>query len=338
MLDDRKMDVLKAIVTDYVSSQEPVGSKALVERHQLKVSPATVRNDMAVLEEEGYITQPHTSAGRIPTDKGYRLFVDRIATVKPLSAAEKRAIQTFMTGALDVEDIVTRTVRLLAQITQQVAIVQYPIASSAVVRHVELVPLTIDRLLVIVINSTGRVEQRAIEVVADELALARLRDRLNAALVGHAPGSGAERLRNLLGELSTEDRHAAASVIATVLEMLATDPSTRVVVGGVPNLTRFGDQFATTVKPVLEALEEQVVLLHLLGEAYGSAGDVTVRIGHENPYEPLQTTSLVASTYGNPDDAFATLGIVGPTRMDYPSTMASVRAVARYVGRFLAEG
>jgi heat-inducible transcriptional repressor len=126
-------------------------------------------------------------------------------------------------------------------------------------------------------------------------------------------------------------------VIATLLELATADPATRVVVGGVPNLTRFGDQFETTVKPVLEALEEQVVLLRLLGEAGGSS-DVTVRIGHENPYQPLQSTSVVASAYSHGDDVWASMGIVGPTRMDYPTTMASVRAVARYVGRFLAEG
>ena len=141
MLDDRKLTILRAIVTDYVSMREPVGSRALVERYQLDVSPATVRNDMAVLEEEGYIMQPHTSAGRIPTDKGYRLFVDRLGAVKPLSTAERRAIETFMAGALDVDDVVRRTVRLLAQITQQVAIVQYPIVSGAIIRHVEIVTL-----------------------------------------------------------------------------------------------------------------------------------------------------------------------------------------------------
>ncbi|WP_420175199.1 heat-inducible transcriptional repressor HrcA [Luteococcus sp. OSA5] len=339
MLDERKMDVLKAIVTDYVSSKEPVGSKALVERHQLKVSPATVRNDMAVLEEEGYITQPYTSAGRIPTDKGYRLFVDRLATVKPLSAAEKRAIQTFMAGALDLDDIVTRTVRLLAQVTQQVAIVQYPISSTAQVRHIELVSLTSDRVLVILINSTGRVDQRSVELpMHTEDALADLRQRLNAAVVGLTPAQGAEKLSALAQEVPGGlARTSANTVIATVLEMLADDPSTRVAVAGVPNLSRFGDQFDTAVKPVLEALEEQVVLLHLLGEA-ATSPDVTVRIGQENPYERLQSTSLVASTYGSRDDSWATLGIVGPTRMDYPATMASVRAVARYVGRFLAEG
>src|ERR1700754_1258158 len=117
--EERRFAVLRAIVADFVATQEPVGSKMLVDRHHLGVSPATVRNDMAVLEEEGYIAQPHTSAGRIPTDKGYRLFVDKLAGVKPLSGAERRAIQNFLGGAVDLDDVVTRTVRLLAQLTRQ---------------------------------------------------------------------------------------------------------------------------------------------------------------------------------------------------------------------------
>lgn len=338
MLDERKLEILRAIVTDYVSSQEPVGSRALVERHSLNVSPATVRNDMAVLEEEGYITQPHTSAGRIPTDKGYRLFVDRLAGVKPLSAAERRAITTFMEGALDIDDVVRRTVRLLAQVTHQVAIVQYPVISAATVRHIEVVRLTDDRGLVIAVSSSGRIEQRTIELGSvTEEALTELRTRLNESLVGLTPSQAVEGLGALAEALPGHLHGLGAVVAASLLEMMTADPSTRVVVGGVPNLTRFGDQFETTVKPVLEALEEQVVLLRLLGEA-SSSTDVTVRIGQENPYASLQTTSVVATAYGRDHDIWATMGIVGPTRMDYPSTIASVRAVARYVGRFLAEG
>jgi len=136
VLDDRKLAVLRAIVRDYVSTMEPVGSKSLVDRHHLDVSPATIRNDMAVLEEQGYISQPHTSAGRIPTDKGYRLFVDRLSGIKPLSAAERRAIETFLAGAYDLDDVVMRTVRLLAQLTRQVALVQYPSLTRSAVRHI----------------------------------------------------------------------------------------------------------------------------------------------------------------------------------------------------------
>lgn len=337
-MDDRKIEVLRAIVTDYVHSQEPVGSKALVDRHDLGVSPATVRNDMAALEDEGYITQPHTSAGRIPTDKGYRMFVDRLGTVKPLSAAERRAIQVFLSGALEIDEVVTRTVRLLAQVTQQVAIVQYPVLSSATIRHVELVSLSVERAMIVMINSSGRVDQRQVELPAiGEDALAELRQRLNVAMVGKTSTVAADALGKLTQELLPPDRVAGQVCIAVLLEMLGSGASTKVAVGGVPNLGRFGDDFEHTVRPVLEALEEQVVLLKLLGEA-STTDDVTVRIGHENPYKELQTTSLIASGYGSPDDMWATLGVVGPTRMDYPSTMASVRAVARYVGRFLTEG
>ncbi len=338
MLDERKLAVLRAVVTDYVATREPVGSKALVERHRLDVSPATIRNDMAVLEEEGYLVQPHTSAGRVPTDKGYRLFVDRLATVKPLSGAERRAISIFLTGAVDVDDIVHRTVRLLAQLTRQVAIVQYPSAPTSTVRHVELVSLNPDRVLLIVIDSTGRIEQRAVQLTAhSDLELNGWRDRLNQRLVGL---QSANARRALAEEFKPTDADAerAREIVAGIAAMLEVDPSAEVLVAGVPNLTRYGASYENAIQPVLEALEEQVVLLRLLGEAVGAQpGEVAIRIGQENTYVPLHSTSLVASPYGA-DEVRATLGVVGLTHMDYPSTIAAVRAVARYVGRFLAEG
>jgi heat-inducible transcriptional repressor len=299
-----------------------------------------VRNDMAVLEDEGYLTQPHTSAGRIPTDKGYRLFVDRLATIKPLSAAERRAISTFLAGAVDLDDIVSRTVRLLAQITHQVAIVQYPISPAVRLRHVEVVSLSDTRVLVIVVTAAGRVEQRSVEAAShSEEVLARVRDQLNAIVRDHTPEEVVPGLSNWSNSLDAELRPLAKVVAGAVVEILTANPGRRVLVGGVPNLARFGDAYETTVKPVLEALEEQVVLLHLLGIAAGEhPGEVAVQIGQENPYEPLQATSVVAAAYGDPSDSWASLGVVGPTRMDYPSTIAAVRAVARYVGRYLAEG
>src|SRR4249919_1259710 len=167
VVEERKLAVLRAIVEDYVSTQEPVGYKSLVERHQLGVSPATVRNDMAALEEEGFIAQPHTSAGRVPTDKGYRLFVDRLSEVKPLSAGERKAIQAFLSEAVDLDDVLRRSVRLLAQLTRQVAVVQYPTLTRALVRHIEVVPLAPQRLLLVVITDSGRVEQRTVELLDD---------------------------------------------------------------------------------------------------------------------------------------------------------------------------
>src|SRR6201988_693346 len=184
--DDRRFEVLRAIVADFVATQEPIGSKSLVDRHNLGVSSATVRNDMAVLEAEGYITQPHTSSGRGPTEKGYPGFVDRLHDVKPLSSAERRAIQSFLESGVDLDDVLRRAVRLLAQLRRQVAVVQYPTLSTSSVRHLEVIGLTPARLLMVVITDTGRVDQRIVKlgVVIDDHQLAQLRDRLGQAMEG----------------------------------------------------------------------------------------------------------------------------------------------------------
>jgi heat-inducible transcriptional repressor len=335
VLDDRKLAVLRAIVQDYVSTHEPVGSKTLVERHTLGVSPATIRNDMAVLEEEGYIAQPHTSAGRVPTDKGYRLFVDRLSSIKPLSAAERRAIQQFLDGAVDLDDVVNRTVRLLAQLTRQVAVVQYPSLTRSSVRHVELLTLAPTRIMLVLITDTGRVEQRVIECavpVGDDL-LADLRARLNAAVANRRFTDVPPALADMPATFEPTDRPVVTSVIAALLETLVERRDERLVLGGTANLMRLGHDFADGLLEVLEALEEQVVLIRLLGEA--ASPEVTVRIGHENP-DALSSTSVVASGYGRGDEVVARLGVIGPTRMDYPGTMGAVRAVARYVGQILA--
>jgi len=337
MLDDRKLGVLGAVVVDYVRSREPVGSRALVERHHLDVSPATIRNDMAALEEEGYLAHPHTSAGRVPTDKGYRMFVDKLATVKPLSPAERRAIGTFLQGAAGIDDVMTRTARLLAQLTHQVAIVQYPAPPPARLRHIELVRLGATRLLVIAIRSSGDVDQRVVDgphMTQDEVD--ELRDIVNRTVAGTHPAQAS----GLLGaHLAAQDitRQRRLSPVADALsDMLGAQAPERLVVSGVPNLARFGTEYSTMIEPLLEAIEEQVVLLRLLSEAAKDRADVSVRIGAENPYEPLHEASVVTSSYSPPDGgALSGLGVVGPTRMDYPSTMATVRAIAHYIGGFL---
>ncbi len=338
MVEDRRLAVLRAIVEDYVSTEEPVGSKSLVERHNLGVSPATIRNDMAALEEEGYIAQPHTSAGRVPTDKGYRLFVDRLSTVKPLTAAERRAIQSFLDHAVDLDDVVLRTVRLLAQLTRQVAVVQYPSLTRSTVRHVEVVPLGGTRVMLVLITDTGRVEQRVVECrqVPGEQLVADLRTRLNGAIGGQRLTEVPELVADLAERFAPADRPVVDTLLAVLLEALLEQSEERVVLAGTANLARFGQDFPLTIRPVLEALEEHVVLLRLLGEA-SDPSSLTVRIGSEIQHEGLVSTSLVSTGYGSGAEAVAKLGVLGPTRMDYPSTMGAVRAVARYVGQILAE-
>lgn len=337
MSEDRRLAVLRAIVEDYVATHEPVGSRALVDRHGLAVSPATVRNDMAALEDEGFIAQPHTSAGRVPTEKGYRLFVDRLAEVKALSPAERRAIQGFLAGAFDLDDVVDRTVRLLAQLTRQVAVVQYPSLSRSSVRHVELVALMPARIMLVVIASTGRIEQRVVDVPAplSDDVLSDLRSRINVAVHGRGFADVADGVAELHAGFATEDRASVLALVTALLEMLVETREERVVVAGAANLTRMPTDFPLSVQPVMEALEEQVVLLRLLGEV--GSDEAMVRIGSENEVEQLAGTSVVTAGYGADGAAVAALGVLGPTRMDYAANMASVRAVARYLGRILAD-
>ena len=337
MLDERKVAVLRAIVADYVRCREPVGSKGLVERHQLGVSPATIRNDMAVLEEEGYIIAPHTSAGRIPTDKGYRLFVDQLAGVRPLSPSERRAIHKFLGEPVDLNDAVERAVRLLAQFTHQLAVVQYPSFSRSVVRHVEVVGLSPRRLLVVVISDTGRVDQRQVEL-ADDIThgqVSELRDALNTVVAGRAFDSLASDLADFGSQLRPAIRDAARSVATAVLETSSEHRDDRLVYAGAANLARERDDFGESLDHVLDALEEQMVLLRLLGES--GRAELRVRIGRENSDSGLTTASVVTSGYGTASRVVAQLGVVGPTRMDYASTMSAVDAVARYLGRIVSE-
>ncbi|CDQ43246.1 MULTISPECIES: heat-inducible transcriptional repressor HrcA [Mycolicibacterium] len=336
--DDRRFEVLRAIVADFVATKEPIGSKTLVERHNLGVSSATVRNDMAVLEAEGYITQPHTSSGRVPTEKGYREFVDRLDDVKPMSSAERRAILGFLESGVDLDDVLRRAVRLLAQLTRQVAIIQYPTLSASTVRHLEVVALTPAKLLLVVITDSGRVDQRVVELgdAIDDHQLSQLRERLGAALEGKPLSAASVAVADLA---STLDGHGglgdAVGRAATVLvETLVEHTEERLVLGGTANLTRNTADFGGSLRSVLEALEEQVVVLRLLA-AQQEAGKVTVRIGHETEAEQMLGTSVVSTTYGSSGKVFGGMGVVGPTRMDYPGTIANVAAVALYIGEVL---
>ncbi|WP_280828092.1 heat-inducible transcriptional repressor HrcA [Mycobacterium sp. OTB74] len=336
--DDRRFEVLRAIVADFVSTKEPIGSKALVERHNLGVSSATVRNDMAVLEAEGYITQPHTSSGRVPTEKGYREFVDRLDDVKPMSSSERRAILKFLESGVDLDDVLRRAVRLLAQLTRQVAIVQYPTLSRSTVRHLEVVALTPARLLLVVITDTGRVDQRVVELgdAINDHELSQLRERLAAALEGKPLSAASVAVADLAAQL---DGHGglgdAVGRAATVLvETLVEHHEERLLLGGTANLTRNSADLGGSLRSVLEALEEQVVVLRLLA-AQQEAGKVTVRIGHETEAEQMAGTSVVSTTYGSSGKVYGGMGVVGPTRMDYPGTIANVAAVALYIGEVL---
>ena len=337
MIPDRSLEVLRAIVQDDVASKEPVGSKALVERHAFGVSAATIRNDMAILEDEELIVAPHTSSGRVPTDKGYRMFVDQLAEVKPLSAAERQAIESFLSDAADLDDILGRTVKLLSQLTHQVAMVQYPSLGRAAVRHIELIPVTESRLLVILITDSGRVQQHVVDLhqEVDADFIAEVRARLNAAVAGHQLTAVTEKLKSLVSEVAPQFQQAVRSLVNALVDLVDEHRQEKLLLAGTSNLVKREQDFPGSISPVLEAIEEQVVLLRLMSELQVEHHGVGLRIGRENNLEELSATSLVVSGYENQGSDLAKLGVIGPTRMDYSSNIAAVRAVARYLSKAL---
>lgn len=341
MVTDRGLQVLRAIVQDFVDTREPVGSKAIVERHAFGVSAATIRNDMALLEDEDLIAAPHTSSGRVPTDKGYRVFVDHLAEVRPLSPAQRSAIAAFLDGPGDLDDVLVRTVRALTQLTGQVAIVQYPSFARARISHVELVQLGAGRMLVILVTDTGRVSQR-LAFVRDEFDdddLARVRADVAGLIVGRPVREGVQQVEDRLASddpAPTARDAATTAIVRVVAEELEEFRQDRLVMAGSANLARSESDFRGSIYPLLEAIEEQVTLMKLMSEMVADDHGLAASIGRENEPFGLGEASVVASDY-DATGARARVGVLGPTRMDYPTNFAAVRAVARYLTRMLDE-
>lgn len=339
MVSERSLAVLRAIVQDYVASREPVGSKTIVERHRFGVSAATIRNDMALLEEEELIAAPHTSSGRIPTDKGYRVFVDQLTELRPLSPAQRHAIEAFLGGSGDLDELLVRTVRLMSQLTHQLAVVQYPEFGVSRVRHVELISLGGGRLLVMLITDAGHVDQRVVDAgdpAPDDAALEEIRTRINRLVGGLDVREAAERLGS--DELGLGAHGAVVDRIrASLAEQARAQRSERLLIAGAANLVRTEQDFGGSIIDIIDAIEEQVVVLRLFGEMADDGHGVTVSIGRENAPFGLAETSVVASTFAAPGRELSRLGVLGPTRMDYSNNMAAVRAVARYLSRLLGD-
>ena len=337
VIPDRPLEVLKAIVHDYIASKEPVGSKSLVERHSFGVSAATIRNDMAILEEEELIVAPHTSSGRVPTDKGYRMFVDRLGEVKPLSPAEKSAIEDFLSKSSDLDETLSHTARLLSQLTNQVALVQYPSLGKASVRHIELIRIDEKRVLLMLITNSGRIQQHVFEVPGSYESgdLEKLRNLLNESLEGRPLGEVAALVKSASSKAVGKVKQLAERVVPELLRLVDANSQEKIVLAGTSNLARREDDFPGSISPVLEAIEEQVVLLKLISEMQADQHGVSLRIGRENTVDALSSTSVVLSGYENQGSEIAKVGVIGPTRMDYSSNIGAVRAVARYLTKSL---
>jgi heat-inducible transcriptional repressor len=326
-LDERKRTILRAIVTEYVSRGEPVGSKRVVEVARLDVSAATVRNEMSALESLGYIAQPHTSAGRVPTDKGYRRFVDDLRADPALDGARRELVQELLGTASDVEDLLARTSSVLSQLTRLVSLVIAPAVDAARLKLCELVGLGPGSALLLLVADTGRVEKRSVELPAEttDHDLDRVRVVLSEQVRGRRLGDVHITISRLAEDAPSELRDILRAVADATARELAEDTVHHVFVGGQASLA--GDEAFERehLSRVLQLLEERATLARLLAEA--TADDrPTVRIGEENEVEDLRAASLVAQRYQLV--TAGSLGVLGPTRMDYATVLATVRAVA----------
>jgi heat-inducible transcriptional repressor len=343
-LDERKAAVLLAVVRAYVRLGEPVGSKRAVDEAGLGVSAATVRHEMAALEEAGYITHPHTSAGRIPTDKGYRFFVDALrGTVSDdpeVSLEQVALLDDLLAGATDLEDLLRRATGALSRLTRFAGLVAAPRMDRSRLKHIELVRLSPGIVLAVAIADTGRVTKRMIELAepVDEVDVQRARHAINAAAAGlrghEAPDAIAGLSAGVPGALGDLIDRVGDAVRAGIADADAEQDG--LYVGGTSSLAEAG-QFdrLEQVKRVYETLEEQVVVLHVLRDALRDA-DPGVRIGGELPLRELEDCAIVATSYDVAAESAGQIGVLGPSRMDYRATLGAVRAVAETLERAIA--
>ena len=335
-MDDRKASILKALIEEYIETGQPVGSSTVARGAALGVSSATIRNEMAVLEREGYVTHPHTSAGRVPTDKGYRHFVDNLARQKDLQpAARQEVAQFFATAHHALEDMLHETSLLLSRITAHAAVVVGPQADTARVKSVQLVRLHDTSLLVVAVLSNGQVERQFVELGAEiddgriGAAIAVLDTALRDASWADLP---APRVTGdpLTDQLVTQARDA---LVARSNVVMATEP---VYVGGVSRIAADLEAFTAseTVGRLLEVLEHQYLVVSLVRDLIDQG--VTVRIGSENRLEDLRECSVVLARFDIEGRPAGSVGVLGPTRMNYPQAMAAVAAVSRRLGDHLS--
>ncbi len=343
ILDERKSQILRAIVEEYVATAQPVGSQTVVARRSLGVSAATVRNEMSVLEREGFIAQPHTSAGRVPTDRGYRFFVDHFAPISSLPSPQRREVAEFFNSATGViDELLHDTSQLLARITRHAAVVVGPTAEATLVRAVHLVALDSVNVLVIAVLGNGSVEREVVRFdgeIADavlEQAEAVLAQQLvGKELADLAPSERWNAPENEHGPIRTDSADDVAHVAFDVLAAHASSAEP-LFVGGASRLAAESEAFTSpaSVSRLLSLLEQHVVVVGMMRELLGPG--LTVTIGSEHTISDLQECSLVLAPYLVDGTPAGTVGVLGPTRMDYRQAQAAVRTISQQLSRGLS--
>lgn len=337
MMDKRQQKILKAVVYRYIMTGVPVGSKSLAESLNLGISPATVRNELSKLEGMGYLYQPHTSAGRVPTDLGYRFYVDSLSGRARLREEEKRAVLTlFSNKTRELENLLQETSTLLSRLTRAASLIIAPRLRRNTIKHLDLVKLAGDAVLLVIITDTGRVEKKMIDA-GGEVSMEDI-DETQAFLNRMLQGKCLDEMRVARSQSDLRALKApalAGRALAAVEEILSLEQYEKVFVGGTVNLLKYLDEEgARRIENLLKHFEEQYFLLNMLSEALLSK-ELVVRIGDENAAKELQYFSLVATPYAVGEELMGTVSVLGPTRMDYARVIPTVDFIAKSLSRTL---
>jgi heat-inducible transcriptional repressor len=338
VLTPRQELLLGKVVDGFAASGQPVGSKALAADPDVDYGPSTIRNELSVLEELGLLAHPHTSAGRVPTDAGYRYFVDRVLPARRQTALAPRQPLGLSLVRREVDEAMRVTTETLSQVTSLLAIVTAPPLETTTIRHVEVLPLQPQVLMVVIITSTGGVSKRvftfdrAIDPGLAEWAA----QYLNEQLVGM--GLGARMLHSRLADptLAPTERSFVQQLAPAFTDLASTAEDSLYVDGAARLLSEYRFQDLSQLNALMEMLERRVSLLSILSEALAER-DLYVRIGAENPQPALRSLSMVAANYGLPQRNLGTVSVIGPTRMDYATAIRSVRDAALQLSRFIED-
>lgn len=338
-LDERKQRVLRAVVTEYIAGGEPVGSSRVVAVAGLDCSAATVRNEMAVLDELGLIMAPHTSAGRVPTDAGYRAFVEMLrdrADDSRFGSSQRELVAELLSAATDVDDLLARTTTVLSQLTRLVSLVVAPVFDDATLKLVEVVSLTPHSALLLLVSDTGEVTKRVLELAepANDDDVVRVRAALQERLVGRSMSALSESVSSMVVDAPPALRGILSAIAAVAASSAADEAVYRMLVSGRASLATEGLPRGELSR-VLALLDEQSTLARVLDSSTETGESTIVRIGQEHDLAELEATSLVAQRYQVV--SAGALGVLGPTRMDYVTVLAAVGAVAEELQSTLAD-
>jgi heat-inducible transcriptional repressor len=337
-LSDRDRKVLQAIIMDYIQTAEPVGSRVVSKKYKMELSPATIRNVMADLEEMGFLTQPHTSAGRIPTDHAFRYYVDTILEVRKLRQSEQDRIYTgLQEGEMDVNEIMKRASSLLSMLSKQAGVVLAPRFGINLFKHIEFIQLREKKILVILVSKTGDVQNKLIE--SDEQLSQDELDKYSRYLTEIMGGlSLADAKRRIVEEMKKE-KVLFDKLMYRALQLsqkaLADEGEGAVYIGGQTNIIR-SPEFADVEKMqiLLQAFEEKTKIIKLLDKALSAHG-IQIFIGGENDFNEMQGCSVVTAPYTRENFTLGTLGVIGPTRMDYSNIIPIVDYTASLLSKIL---